>query len=415
MQRFVVRLLSEVWGVICVVGVIATVPFKSKLRTGITERLGGGGWKNISLDKSYLWIHAASVGEVTGIESLLKQIKSQYKILITTTSLTGRAKAKELGVAEYVCLSPLDNRWCLKRALEKINLESLIIVETELWPNLIFYAKRRGVDVSLINARISDYSFPRYKRFSWLLRPILLEIKTILTQTKTDYDRFIALRGLKKGIEVAGSTKYDRNIITPSEEDRKKLAESFGLSLTSPCLVAGSVREGEDEQIINAYKQLREQFTTLQLIIAPRHPERFATVKDLLKRQDVEFCSFSDKEKAASVIVLDTIGDLANAYALATVAFIGGTLVDIGGHNPLEPAAFGVPIVVGPYTSNVRDIVSSLKEHEGIVQVANAEEIVPALSYLFSSRLRLAEVGAGAKAAWQANLGATKKVVANAW
>jgi 3-deoxy-D-manno-octulosonic-acid transferase len=394
--------------------------FNAKLRTVIGERFYPEPFSSKSEKISnVIWIHAASVGEIAGVEPLVKKIKQANPsslIAISTTTITGKTEAIRKQLANFVFILPFDQPLVLHRLFRYFDISVFVIAETEIWPNLLFYLKRKNVPVVLVNGRISDYSFPRYQRLSWFFSKVLGCFERILVQSPADKERFMAIGAEPAKISVTGSTKYDQDIEILSSNKRVELIKQFNLSPSAPCFVAGSVREGEDLQVINVYKSLQVKIPTLQFIIAPRHPERFVAVGRLLTQSDISFESRSkigerDIGLSCQVLLLDTLGELSKAYSIATAAFVGGSLVDIGGHNPMEPAAFGCPILMGPFSSNVKDIVASLKREGGLLEVQNSDALERTLENILTNDELRKKIGGAARKVFEQNLGATQEAL----
>jgi 3-deoxy-D-manno-octulosonic-acid transferase len=386
-------------------------------RASLAERFGGGDWNTVPEDfSSCLWIHAASVGEVTGVAPVLDLLRKKYpaeKILVSTTSLTGKEKARETKLADMVCLLPFDHPWFVRRVLQRIKPKLFLVSETELWPNLLFQLASNKVPVVVINGRISDYSFPKYQYLGCVVRPMLSTITGVLAQTELDRQRFVGLGMNPARVYVVGSTKYDRIVPSLNEEELQEFARDLGLSLAQPCFVAGSVRQGEDEEVIKAYTEALRDVPALQMIIAPRHPERFEEVAKLLNAYGLRYNrrSQGQAEQNKAVLLLDTLGELTKVYALASFVFVGGTLVNIGGHNPLEAAAYSKAVIVGPYTTNVREAIVALREEKGVSEVTCAQDLAEVLVKLTSEIELCLRMGKNAHHVWGRNIGATQRVM----
>lgn len=387
-----------------------------KWRDSLGERFGGGHWKDINqLSDQSLWFHAASVGELNGLYLLIEQLrdKSHKQIFVTTTSLTGKDQAIEKELASVCALLPFDHPFFIKRALRKLTPSCLIVTETEIWPNLVNYIHTKKIPICFINARVSDQSFPLYLKVKYLMKPIFSCFDLVLAQTNIDAERFIELGTSPDRVHVVGSTKFDRPLETFSQTELKYFADSVGIDLNADVFVAGSVREGEDAVVVDAFCKVRESFPNLQMIIAPRHPERFLEVAALLELRNISFSKRSEQSlnNKKPVLLLDTVGELAKVYALSTVAFVGGSLVNIGGHNPLEPAAYAKPVIMGPYTWTVKEAIASLINAKGAFIVQDEVELSKQLVALLRNREALAAAGDAAHSVYQKNLGATEQVL----
>ena len=385
----------------------------AKWRAALPERRLLGDWQTAQFAPGTVWCHAASVGEVIGLAPLLNELKAEAPLLLTTTSVTGKNEAIKRELADNVLLLPFDHPTLVEKALATVNPRLLVVSETELWPNLLFSAQRQGVRCLLVNGRISDYSFPNYQRFRSLIQPALSVFENVLVQTPADRERFVALGAEPSTVDVVGSTKYDTADALASEEELSSFAAQLGIDRDKPCFVAGSVRELEDKTVVEAYLQAKMQHPELQLLIAPRHPERFDEASNLLSSMGLNHWRRSAGEApgAQEVVLLDTLGELRMAYGLGTVSFVGGSLVNIGGHNPLEPAAYGQAVLLGPHTSTVRDAVAALKDVGGAFEVRDTASLTECLLHLLEDANACASAGAAARAVSEANLGATSRTL----
>ena len=390
--------------------------FDAKWRASLGERLGFGDWRDFQAPSGCLWFHAASVGEVKGLIPILanlEEIGIRERVVLTTTSQTGKQLASEHNSDGFNALFPIDHPSCITRVLNKITPKIFVCAETELWPNTLLALKRRKVPVVIVNGRISDYSYPRYLRFKGYFAPILSGIDRVLTQSERDAERFLALGTSVEAIRVVGSTKYDNILPRYSARELYEAFARFGIKPRENCFIAGSVRPGEDEIVLEAFLAAKKVLSTLQMIIAPRHPERFDAVAEVLRSRGVSFCRWSEggKGERADVLLLDTMGELNRAYAAGSCAFVGATLVDIGGHNPMEPAGYRVPVIVGPYHSNITDAVTALESRGAGKIVRDAAELSEALLHFLGDAERNKRSGSLAYSVWKQNVGASKKVV----
>ena len=389
-----------------------------KYREGLKERLGRvpERLRGVARDgKPVVWLHAVSVGEVLAVSRLVEEIGSAFpghRLLISTTTRTGQALARERYGTERVFYCPLDLPWAVRAYLSSLQPAMLILAETEFWPNLLSECFRRGVPVVVVNARISDRSWPRYKMLKRLWRPILGRLSRVLAQSELDAVR---LRALGCGtVSVAGNLKFDVRV--PREAEAVRLLNSAGPGLRF--VVAGSTLEGEEAALLEAWPKLLESDPKLVLLVAPRHPERFGVAEDLLARSGVAWVRRSEWTgksevaplRAGQIILLDTIGELASVYSLAAVAFVGGSVTEAGGHNPLEPAQFGVPIVMGPHYANFRAITDDLRAHHAI-RIAGREELAGALSELLTDPVEARAMGERARRVFEEQAGATTRSV----
>lgn len=397
-----------------------------KYREGLGERLGivrAGLRKQVASaeqngSRPVIWLHAVSVGEVLAAGRLVAELDRtlpQFQLFISTTTRTGQALARERFGRDRVFYCPLDLPWAVRAYLEALRPRMLVLAETEFWPNLLSGCFRRGIPVAVVNARVSDRSWPRYRRLRVLWRPVLSRLAHVLAQSQTDAERLREIGCAADRISTAGNLKFDVRATEESEATRQLKARARGLRL----LVAGSTLEGEEAALLEAWPRLRAALPQLTMVLAPRHPERFNAAAGLLEKSGVSWVRRSawraeqgalQPLSAGQVVLLDTIGELASVYSLAAAAFVGGSLVPAGGHNPLEPAQFGVPIVMGPHYANFRAIVDDLAAHNAIRIVAN-DDLSAALVDLLNNRDAACAMGERAREVFAAQAGATGRCV----
>jgi 3-deoxy-D-manno-octulosonic-acid transferase len=300
--------------------------------------------------------------------------------------------------------------------LKALKPRILILAETEFWPNLLSGCFRRGIPVAVVNARISDRSWPRYRRLRWLWEPFLGRLSKVLAQSETDAERLRAIGCMPERVSVAGNLKFD--VRAASDADATVQLKTRGAGLRF--LVAGSMLEGEESALLEAWPALLQVDSRLVMVLAPRHPERFGAVAALLEKSGLEWVRRSEwrSEKASertpvqpgTIVLLDTIGELSSVYSLASIAFVGGSLIPAGGHNPLEPAQFGVPILIGPHFANFRAIVDELRAGDGI-SIAAKEDLAGSLIKLIEDRASAKAMGLRAKQVFDKQAGATGRCV----
>ena len=397
-----------------------------KYREGLMRRLGRVPRGLIStsasaVERPLIWLHAVSVGEVLAVTRLVRTLESAlpgYLIAVSTTTRTGQAMARERFESNRVFYCPLDLPWAVRAYLNALQPRLLILAETEFWPNLLHGCFRRGIPVAVVNARISNRSWPRYQRLSRLWRPLLSRLSRVLAQSQTDADRLLALGCRPDRVTVAGNLKFDVRSVQEAEATRELKSMSVGLRI----VVAGSTLEGEEAALLEAWPHLLAADSQLVLVLAPRHPERFSSVASLLEKSGLPWCQRSgwssdpsDAQPASlrpgEIVLLDTIGELASVYSLASVAFVGGSLVAAGGHNPLEPAQFAVPIVMGPHYANFAAIIDSLRDHDAL-RIAPKEDLASTLIELLRDRAAAEAMGARAREVFNRKAGATDRCVA---
>jgi 3-deoxy-D-manno-octulosonic-acid transferase len=394
-----------------------------KYRSGLRERLGSVRPDLTSLiasdSRPIVWLHAVSVGEVLAVSRLVGELDAtcpSHRLFISTTTRTGQELARQRFGASRVFYCPLDLPWAVRAYLSALKPSLLILAETEFWPNLLTACFRRQIPVAVVNARISDRSWPRYKALRRLWQPILAQMSCVIAQSQTDADRLVAIGCRPALVSVSGNLKFD--VRAAEESEATRLLRSYGRCLRF--IVAGSTLDGEESALLDAWPTLLKVDPDLSLVLAPRHPERFAAVAGLLTAQGVYWDRRShwkthppgpdDRLGAGHVVLLDTIGELASLYALASVAFVGGSLVPAGGHNPLEPAQFGVPIVMGPHYANFRAITEDLRAHNAL-RIAAKADLAQILVELLTQTSDAIVMGQRARAVFDQQAGATARSV----
>jgi 3-deoxy-D-manno-octulosonic-acid transferase len=392
-----------------------------KYREGLLERLGRVPRRLGTLfappgERPLIWLHAVSVGEVLAITRLVGTLETAqpgYRIFISTTTRTGHALARERFGSNRVFYCPLDLPWAVRAYLNALKPCLFVLAETEFWPNLLSGCFRRGIPVAVVNARISDRSWPRYRRLRVLWRPFLSRLSGVLAQSPTDAERLLAIGCRPESVTVAGNLKFD--VRAAQEADATRILKPISGELR--LIVAGSTLESEESALLDAWPQLLAADPQLAMVLAPRHPERFIAVASLLEKSGIPWRKRSDRNKESSqqllsgeIVLLDTIGELASVYSLASVAFVGGSLIPAGGHNPLEPAQFGVPIVMGPHYANFRAVTCDLVARNAL-RIAAKEELAAALIDLLRDRSAAEAMGLRAKEVFDRQAGATDRCV----
>jgi 3-deoxy-D-manno-octulosonic-acid transferase len=386
-----------------------------KYREGLFERLGQVRaemyWEETADSRRVLWIHAVSLGEVLAITRLVSDLDRELPELavrVSTTTRTGQWAARARFGGDRVFYCPLDLPWATRAYLNALQPAMLVLAETEFWPNLLSGCYRRSIPVVVVNARVSDRSWPRYQALRRLWHPFLSRLTAVLAQSELDAERLTAL-GCDP-VSVAGNLKFDVRPGQDSEAVRLLESARGGLRL----LVAGSTLEGEEAALVAAWPEVLRTAPDLVMVIAPRHPERFAAVAELLMRSGIAWRKRSAFGKnplaAGEVVLLDSIGELATVYGLAAVAFVGGSLVAAGGHNPLEPAQFGVPVVMGPHYENFRAIVDAMRAREAI-RIVEPGDLATSLASLLSDAEAARELGARGAEVFAEQAGATERTV----
>jgi 3-deoxy-D-manno-octulosonic-acid transferase len=367
-----------------------------------------------------VWVHAVSVGEVKSVRKLIERLRLSHSgrpLVLTTTTPTGQELAQNTeGLADYVFFFPLDLPGSIRRTLDRVNPELVLIAETEIWPNFLRECRKRRIPVVMVNGRISDRSFPRYRVVRRWLKRVLDDFTLLGMQTETDRERIESIGADTRKVTVLGNLKYD------ALEIEKALAPDLSDILTSrPDLwIAASTMPGEEELVLEAFSELRKRHANLTLLIAPRHPERFDGVERTIRSSGFTCARRSVMGQAeersptaggADVLLLDTVGELASTFRHASVVFVGGSLVPTGGHNILEPAAFGNPIVFGPHMENFREIRNLFLESRAAMEVHDAVELAAEVDRLLTDPQSAAELGSRARRVVDENAGATDRVL----
>jgi 3-deoxy-D-manno-octulosonic-acid transferase len=378
------------------------------------ERFGSG---PRSSGTPSIWLHAVSLGEMSAAAPLVRALRLKFpqdRMVLTCATLTGRIRARALfGDLVDVRFLPYDTPGAVARFLDGIQPRLAVIMETELWPNLFAECERRGVPLVLASARLSVKSVARYRRLGTLFRRIFSAISLIAAQTVEDAERFIAIGAKSARTRVVGNIKFDWEPGAAAIEQGHALRAALGGA--RPTWIAGSTHAGEEEQVLAAHAALLAERPGALLLLVPRHPERFEAVAELLRRRDVRFTRRSSglaPDGATQVLLVDTVGELVALYASADVAFVGGSLVPIGGHNLLEPAALGLPVLTGPYYFNGRDIARLLLREGAALQVADAPELASALARLLADLEERRRIGAIGRRIVESNRGSVARLLA---
>lgn len=388
-----------------------------KYHSGFSERMGSVPKRlaHSSPSQPVIWVHAVSVGEVLAVGGLIEKMRHsfpQHRVVVSTTTDTGQQLARKRFGAENVFYFPLDFAFAIQPYLQALRPELVVLAETEFWPNFLHLAHRSGARIAVVNARISDRSWPSYRRFRWALRRMLINVDLFLAQTAEDGARLESIGADAARVHVTGNLKFDVNLIDPPpivESLRRALAaEGAG-----PVLVCGSTVEDEEPPLLRAFENLRVAHPRAVMILAPRRPERFDDVAILLQSMNIRFhrrSRWAREALAGSVFLVDSIGELSALYALADVAFVGGSLVPRGGHNIIEPAQYGVAIVVGNHTENFRDIVALFKSRNA-VSIVGLSELPLTLMQLLADDAERQALGRYAKETLLSQMGATARTL----
>jgi 3-deoxy-D-manno-octulosonic-acid transferase len=386
-----------------------------KYRKGLGERLGRvpARLRLPGTDQRAIWVHAVSVGEVLAIAGLVEELQRRFprhRVFISTTTDTGQTLARKKFGEASVFYFPMDFGFAIRAYMKALRPQLVVVAETEFWPNFLRLAHASGARVAVVNARISDRSWPNYRRFRGVLRKVLANVDLFLAQTEQDAERLRDIGGSAERVRVAGNLKFDIPVpAAPVIVER--LRNSILESGAGPVLVCGSTVEGEEPLLLKAFENLRVRHPRAVMILAARHPERFPVVATLLEKMSIRFwrrSAWNSEALNGGVLLLDTIGELAALYALADVAFVGGSLVPRGGHNIIEPAQYGVATVVGNHTENFRDIVSLFQRNDAVRIVGPAELPLVLMDLLANDAERKA-LGQRAAETMRTQMGATAR------
>ncbi len=375
---------------------------KGKSRKGFGERLGSvppeaaelGGHKD-----PVVWFQACSVGEVAAVEPIINAFREREPlahVVLSTTTPTGRDMAlKRKLELDALVYFPFDLPWAIRRAFNQVRPDMLVMVDTELWPNVLAVARNMGLQTALVNGRISDKAYPKDKAVRPLMAWTLSNFDLVMAQSEKDAERFTFLGASADKLRCLGNSKFDEQMPEVSPAEAEKLRLELGLSAEAPILVAGSTREGEEEKVLDAYDILRHEHRDVQLVLAPRHPERGDAIQRLVTERG--YAAYRRSQALAEegtpahtsgqvrVVILDTIGELTKVYALATVVFVGGSLVPWGGHNILQPIAQRKPTLMGPWMHNQQDIADIALQEQAAETVHSPEQLAGAAARIIRS------------------------------
>jgi 3-deoxy-D-manno-octulosonic-acid transferase len=370
-----------------------------------------------------IWIHAVSVGEVLSTRPVIEELRKRYpslRLFLSTTTRSGQQLARRsVTDVDGIFYFPFDWPFTVRRTLSIVQPRLFVMVENEIWPTLLRECRRRGIKTVVVNGRISGRSFPRYRVIRPFFRRVLADIDRFCVQGEETARRLVSLGADRSRVTITGSLKFDALDATPVPgRGAARVLRFFRMSPGRPVLIAGSTTRGEDQAVIRAFNRVRTmpEGANALLIIAARHPERFDEVERLCKSEGLSTVRRSelpiDAEPRCDAVILDTIGELAHLYQIATAVFVGGSLVPAGGHNILEPALYGKSIVFGPHMENFKEIAETFLSNRAAVQVHNARELETAIAALMGDPVRRARLGAAARALVDANRGAKDRTLA---
>jgi len=394
------------------------------------------GLPDLQLAKGNIWVHALSVGEVVSAIPLVDSLRIEFPdkdIVFTVTTVTGMAIAREKLDAKVkaVLTMPVDASWSVQRIVNFVKPSVFILIETDIWPALLCSLKRKGIKSILVNGRISPRTFRSYGKAPFLVQKMFDPLHVCLMQSDLDRERLLQVGLNKEKVITAGNIKFDRNMAPMREEERQGWLDALGLEPADPLWVAGSTHPGEEEILLDVFKRLRVSFPRLRLIVAPRDTGRSDEIVTLTSGRGLKAVlrtgvseqlvtrnpqpatrhTSSGGSNGFDVLVLNTMGELGRIYGLGSVCFVGGSLVPVGGHNLLEPASFGIPVVFGPHTHNFVSMAESLFEGGGGHRVRNGDELYRTMKTFFENAEVRTRSGARAKAFEENNRRALKRVV----
>jgi len=393
--------------------------FKGKHRVGFIERFGvyKHNLKDAFKDKkAIIWLHAVSVGEMKAAAPLLERLHRVFpekRILISTITPTGNVVAHQLASKlDLVIYFPFDLKWVVKKVLDLIKPEILLILETEIWPNMILEASKRKIPIAIINGRISDQAFPRYRLAGMFFKPIVQKINLFCMQTAIDADRITILGADKQRVHIVGNLKFDQ-----ARNFSSKNLPRLGLKKQEQLIVAGSTHAKEEEMIIAAFLRLKADYPKTRLLIAPRHPHRAKEIDKIVKGYDLN-CVFTSqiqrtepKISAECVLILDQVGVLNQFYELADIVFVGGSLIPHGGQNPIEPAVCAKVVIFGKYMFNFSRIAKLFLDNNAAICVNDANELYLVLNDILSQEDKKKALAQKAEDLVLQNKGATQRVL----
>lgn len=365
-----------------------------------------------------IWVHAVSVGETIAVKPLLKQLKARYperRLILSNMTETGRSVAEKIPEVDLALYFPFDYPFAVRRLLNLVNPAMVVIMETEIWPNFLAAARSMGIPTVMANGRISDRSFGRYLQARRLFRPVLEKVSRFCMQSDEDARRIIAIGADPEKVHACRNLKFDIPSARVADDRRRELRQRFGIPASLKVFTAGSTHQGEEDAVVAAYRQVLESDDSAFLVLVPRHPERADAVCEMLRSAGLGFARRSVRLAedvqftAGQVLLVDTVGELMQFYALADLVFVGGSLVPSGGHNLLEPASLGVPLVFGPQMHNFREIAALVGSYGAGQQVADAGGLAGSWLELLNDPERLRVMGDNGIRLLEENGGAVKR------
>jgi len=399
--------------------VVKVLTGKKKGRT-FFQRLGVQRFTHLPVTRP-VWVHALSVGEVLASAPLVKKIRkthSHMPVVLSVSTLTGYKIAKKMLEADVdqILYFPYDLVWSVRRIIRSINPAIFILVESDIWPNFMYEMNRRHIPFVLVNGRISPRSFSGYGYLSFFMRHVFSNVSSICSQTDMDAKRFVAIGAPPEKIHVTGNMKFDQAPVFASSKEISEMRASMGITPVAKVLVAGSTHEGEEAAVLRCFRVLKRNFPDLVLVLVPRDPGRAKRIQAILSQTGCiaplrTQLAKMDVRSMPEVVIVDTMGELRRLYAIADVVFVGKSLVDLGGQNPLEPAALRKPILFGPYMFNFKSISGQLVQQGGALQVVNEADLLHQLDALLADAGKSKAMGMEAYRVFQMNRGAVDKTL----
>ena len=369
--------------------------------------------------KDSLWVHALSVGEVLSAVPLVAHLKAAFpekNIVLSVTTRSGMALAREKFSGRVACIMtlPLDAWWSTRRVINCVRPSVFILVETDLWPGLLGFLKQKGVKSFLVNGRISPRTLKSYKKAPAVVRRMFAPLEYCLMQTDLDRDRLLQLGMDREKVLTTGNIKFDREMFTMGPHEKGQWLETFGFEPEMQLWVAGSTHKGEEAVLLGVFHDLKQKFPLLRLIIAPRDVGRSHEISSMVRNQGMAVALRTmvlKKNDPCDVLVLDTVGELGYVYGVGSAAFVGGSLIPFGGHNLLEPADVGIPVLFGPHTHNFESMSESILKIGGGIRVQDGAELYDAMERLLSDSALCERMGGRAKSFVDENRGAIERVM----
>ncbi len=395
---------------------------RGKVRRGLGQRFGlfDPAQLQVLRGREVIWIHAVSVGETRAAIPLIKALRKaypDYALLLTNVTETGHDIARDLSELDLCLFFPFDFSFVIRRVLTKIDPRLIVIVETEIWPNLIRFARQRNIPVVLVNGRISDRSFPRYMFGRYLLRPILQQFNALGMQTELDAERIRAMGALPEQVVVTGNLKFDLQASLPGKDELDQLRGDFCIDEQIPVWVAGSTHAGEEQIIVDTYQRLIDQGRRLVLVLVPRHPERCKSVAEMLQAKGLPMVmrsvidQRSELLRSGEILLVDTVGEMLKLYALSDIVFVGGSLRNVGGHNILEGCLLKKPVLFGPHMHNFKEISRLVLDAGGGMMVDDADDLQNAMERLLDRPQERTAMGKKGYGLLSRNAGATDRTL----